>query len=272
MTPRDLRIAEAVRDACVAEFQTRADGARAMVAAGTVMSTGAARVTETIRQLEANAALLRTLDVAAVVATVPTAPDPRARMREHLRERMDSMLECPPMWGGNLEVELQMLGALEMLHVVERPDDTRPRVILDSWIAFINRRFETSLPLAEILKRKGREAEFTALMGEFRAYVEERLSRPAATVPAARDAYLDSVARAVMFVDEWVTADRVRACAAEAAASLGRPLTMRDARAVIDVVLVELAAVAREEFPAGDMARRSIADRVVALFSASLKA
>lgn len=86
------------------------------------------------------------------------------------------------MWGGDHAVELQMLGALEMLHVVEMPNDTRPRVILDSWIAFINRRFETNLPLAEILKRKGREAEFVALMGEFRAYVEERLSRPA-TMP-----------------------------------------------------------------------------------------
>jgi hypothetical protein len=158
VTSHDRRIAEAVRDACVAEFSTRADDLRKQAEGVSKGNRGG--IMEIVRGLDANAALLRALDVAAVVATVPAAPD----------------------------------------------------------------------------------------------------------------AYLDSVARAVMFIDERVTADRVRACAAEVAASLGRPLTMRDARAVIDVALVELAAVAREEFPAGDMARRSIADRVVALFSTSLKA
>lgn len=179
MTPRDRRIAEAVRDACVAVFQTRADTLRERAEGYSTKAEGA-RVMEIVHGLDANAALLRAVNVAAVVATVPTEADPRDRMREHLRERMDSMLECPPMWGSNEAVELQMLGALEMLHVVERPNDTRPRVILDSWIAFIHRRFEMNLSLAEILKRKGREAEFTALLGEFRRYVEDRLSRPVA--------------------------------------------------------------------------------------------
>lgn len=105
--------------------------------------------------------------------------DDADRMREHLRERMDSMLECPPMWGGDEATELQMLGALEMLHVVERPDVPVGRVILDAWIAFIGRRFHENTSLAATLKRKGRSAEFVGLLREFREHVEGRLSRPA---------------------------------------------------------------------------------------------
>lgn len=68
MTPREQRIAEAVRDACVAEFQTRADEMREM--ASRFSPTVQERTAEIARGLEANAALLRALDVAAVVAKV----------------------------------------------------------------------------------------------------------------------------------------------------------------------------------------------------------
>lgn len=99
------------------------------------------------------------------------------RMREHLRERMDSILECPPMWGSDGEVEAMMLTSLEMLHVVERPDDERHRFVLDAYIAYAHRKFPRSgnRRLSDHLRVIGRLAELPALLAEFRAEAEALL-------------------------------------------------------------------------------------------------
>lgn len=82
------------------------------------------------------------------------------------------------MWGSDEAVELQMLLLLDMLHVVEMPDDTRERVIIDSFIAFIHRKLPDAgcVGLAANLKQQGRGGEFVAMLREFREYVERRLA------------------------------------------------------------------------------------------------
>ncbi len=70
MTPRDQRLAEAVREACAAAFSTRADNLRATVLAGDLGAKERRRVVAIVRALDANAAFLRALDVSAAVATI----------------------------------------------------------------------------------------------------------------------------------------------------------------------------------------------------------
>jgi len=73
MTPREQRIAEAVRDACAAMFQRRADILREQAEAVSRGNRGG--IMEIVRGLEATAATIRALDVAAAVATVPAEGD-----------------------------------------------------------------------------------------------------------------------------------------------------------------------------------------------------
>lgn len=98
-------------------------------------------------------------------------------MRNHIRSRLDALLARPGTWGSPNAVELQFIQLLECLYVLDRPDDNRPRVILDSYIVFTRNRIPDapSFMLAETLERAGRVEELPTMLAAFRAHVEGRI-------------------------------------------------------------------------------------------------
>mgnify|MGYP003420454658 FL=1 len=100
-----------------------------------------------------------------------------ARLREHHCAVMDGIVEAPGMFGSPESQELQFLMALETVYQIDCPDDLRPRVIMDSWIAYIHRVLDGgNLPMYAILAKRGTPEALPEHLRAFRAYVEGRIA------------------------------------------------------------------------------------------------
>lgn len=107
-----------------------------------------------------------------------------AAVRAHVAGRLDALATRPGTWGDPAATELQYLAALETLYVLARPGDVRPRVVLDSYLAWrAGVGLAGPLMLADDLARRGRADELLPLLARFRAHVEARLAACASDPP-----------------------------------------------------------------------------------------
>lgn len=106
-----------------------------------------------------------------------TPAETLALVRKYHCAVMDGIVECPRMYGGDEAQELQFLLALETVYQIDCPDDERPRVIMDSWIAYIHRVLDGgNLPMYAVLARRGTPEALPEHLGAFRVHVEGRIA------------------------------------------------------------------------------------------------